>query len=128
MINTEYDDKYAKALLAGARLNGITEIEFCLKHHILYSNYRKWAKDIPEFKIAAEWGDMQAAAYWQKLYRDLCEGEKPAPSQVQYAMKNIPLINWVDKKEEFQEPEDPPREIRITVLPPRKEEPEDDSA
>ncbi len=122
MISAEYDEKYSRALLAGARSSGSTEIEFCLQQRILFSAYRKWVKTIPDFKAAAEWGDMQCAAYWQKLYRDTCEAEKAPASQIQYAMKNIPLINWVDKKEEFAEPEEPPREIRITVLPPRKTE------
>lgn len=129
MINDEYDPKYAKALLGGARNGAVTPIQFCLKVGILYSDYRKWIKEFPEFKKAAEWGDMQYAAYWEELYRANCEAEKPALSLIQYATKNVPLINWVDKKEEFREPEDPPREIRITVLPPRaKPKEEEDNA
>lgn len=127
-MDREYKPEYATALLLGARSLGITVIKFCLNKGILFSDYRKWVKEIPEFKEAAEWGDMQYASYWEQLYQSVCIDEKPALGQIQYAMKNVPLINWVDKKEEFQEPEDPPREIRITVLPPRKKPKEEDDA
>jgi hypothetical protein len=119
----EYDSKYAEALLSGLRFEGKTEIECCLEWGILYSQYKKWIEEIPEFTEAHEFGEMQYAAFWHNMAKNLAQ--KGNASILVAGMKNLSIKNWVDKKEAKEEQEVPVKALEITILRPRDED--DDS-
>lgn len=119
----EYSSEYAEQLAEGMRLDGKTDVECCLQWGILYSQYKKWIKEIPEFAQAAELGDMQCAAYWHNEAKNLAK--KGNASVLIAGMKNLSVANWVDKKDPDFVEAAPVRAIEITILPPREEQEDD---
>ncbi len=113
----KYKKKYAAELIAGLRIDGASDVECCLLWNVLYSEYKSWVKDIPEFAIAHEFGEMQASAYWYNMAKSLAS--KGNASVLTAGMKNIGVNNWVDKKADDAIQEEPIRAIEIRILPPR---------
>ncbi len=97
---SKYKKKFTKQLKEGIRSQGLSIVELCLMWGITSATYYTWLKEHPEFAEAAEIGDMQQAAWWHRKYRAGATGEEPCnAAMMNFAMKNVDKVKWVDKSE-----------------------------
>ena len=122
-FTTKYKKKYTKELLNGLRSEGMTDLEVCLRWKICIRTYNSWINEIPAFAEAAEFGDMQAAAWWLENFRKgAVKGQLAMnAAMMQFGMKNTKGVKWVDKTEVHTTHDEQVRTIKIEMLPPRNE-------
>lgn len=119
---SKYKKKYSTMLLEGLRSDGKSVIECCLAFGISAKTYYNWIKEHEEFAHAADIGDMQCAEWWHKNQRSVASGDSAGNAAViNFAMKNVDKIKWLDKSEVHTTHDEQIRTIRIEMLPPRSE-------
>lgn len=116
----KYFKKYTEELLAGMRLDGKSDVDCCIEWGVLYSDYQKWVKEIPEFEYAHEMGEMHYYSYWHALTKSIAA--KGNATVLIAGMKNQNIKNWVDKKEAKEQQESPITAIEISILAPYKDD------
>lgn len=115
---TKYRKKYTKQLLEGLRADGKSIEECCQIWGVNTKTYNNWIEKYPEFKEAAEFGERDKRAWWNKEHRDVASGVKPGnASCLNFGMKN--QADWVDKQEVHSLHEERLNIIKIEVLPRR---------
>lgn len=115
---SKYKTKFAKQLRDGIRKEGLSVVELCLLWGITSATYYTWLKTIPKFAEAAEIGDMHQAAWWHQRYRAGATGQEPCnAAMMNFAMKNVDKVKWVDKSEVHTTHDEQVTTIRIEYLP-----------
>lgn len=121
-MSGKYKTKFATELKKGLRKDGKSEVECCLKWGVTRQSFWNWKKKYPKFAEAAEIGEMDAAAWWHKLNRDVSAGTKKGNAGlIAFALKNIEGIGWADKVEVNNHHDEQINVIRIEVLPTREQ-------
>lgn len=119
-FESKYKKKYSKMLLEGLRSDGKSVVECCRLFKVAPKTYYNWIKDIPEFAEAAAMGDLDCAEWWHKVQRTVASGVSAGNAAViNFAMKNVDGIKWVDKTEIHNTHEEQIRTIKIEMLPQR---------
>jgi transposase-like protein len=118
---SKYKKKYAKQLLDGARKNGESIEELCQMWGVTRPTYYAWLQKYPEFRAAAEHGERDVIAYWNKLHRMVSQGQiKGNASCINFAMKNVQGINWADRVEVDNKQEQRINRIEVEVIQPKR--------
>lgn len=114
----KYRPKFARELRDGLRKNGWSIAECCLHWKVSVGTYYNWIEAHPKFAEAATVGELDAAAWWHRLNRDVASGvEKGNAGLIQFALKNIEGINWADKVEVNNTYDEQVHTLNINVLP-----------
>lgn len=114
---SKYLKKYAEELKQGMRKDGKSVVECCLEWGILDTEYYKWLDEHQDLATAHQIGEMDCASWWHIQYRKLAQNGNA--SALSFGMKNIDKVGWQEKPENKKEVEEPIRELRISILPPR---------
>lgn len=122
MALSKYKKKFAKQLLSGLRANGESIVEVCRMWGISPLTYTAWIAAHKDFAHAAEIGQMDCASWWHQKHRAVSSGAQPGnASCLNFGMKNVDNVKWVDKSETHITHDEQIRTIRIEMLPPRNE-------
>jgi len=117
----KYNKKYAKALMNGARIDGLSIPELCQQWHITRTTYNYWVANVEEFKAAHEYGVRDCSAWWQKLNRDVACGKTRGNAGVlNFAMKNVDGVGWQETVAASLHTDKEVHTININVLQPRQ--------
>lgn len=99
--DTKYDPKFAEELLSGIRYKKKMSIpELCRKWRITRKTYWLWRQNYQEFSDAAELAELDYAAYWMELNRDICEGKIKGNAQlVALNLAHVDQVNMTQRLE-----------------------------
>lgn len=122
-MKSKYKPRFAKQLLEGLRKDGKSIAECCRLWGVSKDAYYDWLKVHPKFAYAASMAEMDSAAWWHQLNRDVADGSKRGNAGlIQFALKNIEGINWSDKVEVNNTHEEQIHTIQIEVLPSKQQQ------
>lgn len=97
--DTKYEPRFAEELLSGVRYkNKLSIPEICRKWRISRKTFWLWRQNYQEFSDAADLAELDYAAYWMELYRDVAEGTKKGNAQlIALAVANVEQLGWSPK-------------------------------